>query len=308
VPCYRPLQCVSGGVKPNGKINVLFTGKTHTDDPLAFKIPCGKCLGCGLDRARQWSIRCVHESQMHEHSAFITLTYDQDHLPPGGSITPRDFQLFIKRLRKDIAPQKIRYFHCGEYGPKLGRPHYHALIFGYSFPDRELFKEQPFRWYRSKQLERLWPNGFSTVADVTSASASYVARYTLKKVYGVNAKSHYKGKHPEYITMSRRPGIGATWYDKFHTDIYPSGVFITPSGIKQSPPKFYDNRYGLTHPIDLARLKLARKARASTIKASFTHDGKTRKVSNSDSFRLPVREEVKRAQTQSLRRSYEDYK
>lgn len=130
---------------------------------------------------------------MHETGCFITLTYSPEHLPKDGSLDPLALTLFFKRLRTKTG-LKIRYLACGEYGKKLARPHYHAILFGYHFPDRTLYKEKPFRWYLSNELVELWPYGFSTVADLTDASACYVARYTMKKVYGDQAKSHYAGK------------------------------------------------------------------------------------------------------------------
>lgn len=304
MPCYRPIPCVSGGLKPNGKQIIRFAGKGQVNDRLSFKIPCGRCIGCSLDRARQWSIRCVHEAKMHQDSCFITLTYAPEHLPKDGSVSPKPFQKFIKRLRKKTG-KKIRYFHCGEYGSKLGRPHYHALIFGYLFPDRIVYREKPFRWYTSSELQELWPFGFSTVADVTSHSASYVARYTLKKVYGESAQKHYGGKHPEYITMSRRPGIGDAWYRQFKSDIYPEGVYVN-NGVKTSPPKFYDNLYKKENPSGFSDIQRQRKIRAEGKTVTDHLCGKHFKVSNTDSFRLPVREQVKLSQIRQLKRSLED--
>lgn len=301
MPCYRPIACEAAGRRANGKLIIKFAGKQSQNEVGSFKISCGKCLGCSLEKARQWAIRCVHESKMHEESAFITLTYNNEHLPPSGSVEPRPFQLFVKRLRKALKGRKIRYFHCGEYGPKLGRPHYHALIFGYGFLDRVLYKSKPFRWYRSAELEKLWPFGFSTVADVTEASAGYVARYTLKKVYGHNSRDHYKGKHPEYITMSRRPGIGKPWFDKFKSDIYPEGVYIN-NGVRCSPPKYYDNEFAKLEPKTMEKIKRARKKRAEKVFATDSINGRLVKVSNSDSFRLHVREIVKTIQTQQLQK------
>lgn len=243
---------------------------------------------------------------MHEASSFITLTYNDQNLPPRGSIEPPDFQKFIKRLRFKTG-KKIRYFHCGEYGKRLSRPHYHAIIFGYDFPDRTLYREKPFRWYRSAELEQLWPKGFSTVADVTEASASYVARYTLKKVFGDEAKRHYQGKHPEYVTMSRRPGIGYTWFQKYWKDIYPKGVYES-QGFKQSPPKYYDNLFKSVDNERFSKLLLDRKARADKMTVTDEICGKTFRVSNNDSFRLPVREAVKLSQIKALKRSLEDQK
>lgn len=305
MPCYYPIQCHEEGLNENGKKQVVFTSKNHTDACNAFKIPCGTCTGCCLERARQWAIRCVHEAQLNANNAFITLTYAPDKLPSGGTLVPKDFKHFIKRLRNKTK-LKIRYFHCGEYGKKLSRPHYHALIFGYHFPDRILWKEKPFRWYTSNELKALWPYGFSTVCDLTPATASYVARYTLKKVYGKRSKEHYRGKHPEYITMSRMPGLGYNWYLKYKSDIYPEGVYTTASGHKTSPPKYYDRLYEAESPIQMSKIKLDRQERASHNKVKDNYDGLPILVSNSDNIRLPIRERVKLSQIRQLRRSLED--
>jgi len=293
-----------GGLTAQGKKVVLFNQKNEQSDPSSFRVPCGKCVGCSLERARQWAIRCKHEADMHEENAFVTLTYNDENLPENGSLVKRDVQLFFKSLRKKTG-KKIRYFYCGEYGPKLSRPHYHALIFGYSFPDRQLFKEHPFRWYRSKELEELWKHGFSTIGEVTGASASYVARYTLKKVYGKDAKSWYGTKQPEYIGMSRMPGIGARWFDKFHQDIYPAGVYIH-NGVPTPPPRYYDLLYGKKDPARLEQIKRERSRKATDAKVTDVINGKRTKVSNSDSFRLPVREAVKLSQLRELKRSLEE--
>jgi hypothetical protein len=302
MPCYRPIQVHEGGVKENGKKIIVFNSKDKSID--GFKIPCGKCIGCMLSRAREWSIRCKHETQMHDQSAFITLTFNNEHLPKDGSLDVTTFQKFMKRLRKQTK-KKIRFFHCGEYGKKLARPHYHALIFGHNFPDRILWKEKPNRLYTSKELEGLWPYGFSTIGNVEEASAGYVARYTLKKVFGAEAKEHYGDKKPEYVTMSRKPGIGNEWYKKFKKDIYPSGVYIQ-NGAKTSPPKYYDRLYGLEEPEKLEEIKLDRQNRHRQNLVTDVINGKLVKVSNNDSFRLPVRERVKLSQIKNLKRSLEE--
>lgn len=215
-------------------------------------VPCGQCIGCRLDYSRSWAIRMVHEAQIYQDNCFITLTYDPLHLPDDNSLKLKHFQDFMKRFRKKYG-EGIRFFHCGEYGSQNGRPHYHAIIFNFDFPDKELWKiRDETRLYTSKSLETLWPFGFSTVGDVTFESAAYVARYVTKKVNGDMSKEHYSRIHPEtgelyqlkkeYTTMSRMPGIGKPWYDKFKTDVYPSDeVIIRGKAIK--PPRYYDKLY-----------------------------------------------------------------
>ena len=189
MPCYHPLsafQCVDGSI-------VFYESKRH-DTVKSLFLPCGQCVGCRLERSRQWAIRCMHEAQMHEKNCFITLTYDDAHLPGDRSLHYRDFQLFIKRLRKRYPGRRIRYYMAGEYGENFGRPHWHACLFGIDFDDKSLWKRTSANslLYRSADLELLWPFGYSSIGDVTFESAAYVARYIMKKVTGKNADQHYQ--------------------------------------------------------------------------------------------------------------------
>ena len=205
----------------------------------------------------------MHEAQLHDANSFVTLTYAEEHLPPGGSLRKADFQRFMKRLRKRIAG-KVRFFHCGEYGEELNRPHYHALLFGYDFPDRTPWAERgAHRTYRSEELEELWPMGHSEIGDVTFESAAYVARYCVKKITGAKADEHYVDKstglirEPEYATMSRRPGIGAGWFEKYKADVYPSDEVVS-RGHGSKPPRYYDQLLGREDPELLEQMKAAR--------------------------------------------------
>lgn len=179
---------------------------------------------------------------------FITLTYDPENLPLNGSLDKKHFQDFIKRYRKSISPKKIRYYHCGEYGEKLGRPHYHAIIFGDDFKDKVHCQGQgTSKIYTSNELNSLWGKGSTIIGAVTFESAAYVARYVLKKVTGEREIEHYMkvdvfgeitDLQPEYTTMSRRPGIGYEWYQKYKDEVYPDD-FIIIRGKKMKPPKYY---------------------------------------------------------------------
>lgn len=244
--CYRPLVAY----KEDGKI--VF------DKPFAFargfNLPCGQCIGCRLNYSRQWAIRCVHEAQMHENNCFITLTFNDEHLMQRdnpASLDVSEFQKFMKRLRKNTGC-KVRFFHCGEYGDKNKRPHYHAVLFGYDFPDKILWsKRDGVQLYTSPLLQELWPYGFSTIGAVTFESAAYVARYVMKKITGEDADKHYMHWDPltgegipikqEYCTMSRKPGIGAEWIKKYKADVYPHD-YVVINGHKVKPPRFYDNQ------------------------------------------------------------------
>nr|QJB20822.1 MAG: replication initiator protein [Microvirus sp.] len=293
--CYSPLEAWrldDGSISFNPRYRLGFE---------RLSLPCGQCIGCRLERSRQWAIRCVHEAQLWRDNCFITLTYDPSHLPADGSLCLRHWQLFMKRLRKKFG-SNIRFFHCGEYGEKFSRPHYHACLFNFSPPDKVLFKTvNGFNLYLSKSLEELWGKGFVTIGDVTFESAAYVARYVLKKVTGNRAADYYsfvdsdgvvRLRRPEYVTMSRRPGIASGWYDKFSGDVFPSDQVII-RGRPMRPPRFYDNKLKAFDPemwdeVSFSRFETAQKH-----------------LDNSSPQRLAVRHEVQRARLSKLPRLLE---
>lgn len=217
----------------------------------AREVACGQCLGCRLDRSRAWATRIVHEASLYDENCFITLTYDQENYPPGGSLVKKHFQDFMKRLRKHFSERKIRYYHCGEYGENYDRPHYHACIFNLAFKDLELIGiNDGNHLFYSEVLESIWGKGFCTVGDLTFESAAYTARYVTKKVTGKNANDFYLRCDeygvafwllPEYSTMSRRPGIGRRWYEEFKSDVFPSDEVPVPgSGVFKKVPRYYE--------------------------------------------------------------------
>ena len=243
--CFHPLKgwrrrdSAGIGWKPS---------EVYIDQPMS--VPCGQCIGCRLDHSRQWAVRMMHEAQLHEHNWFVTLTYDDEHLPEWGSLNKAHFQAFVNRLRKARYPAKVRYFHCGEYGDQTGRPHYHAALFGVDFPDRMHFSNRgEHKVWASDELGQLWGNGLTELGTLTFESAAYIARYVTKKVTGKRADSHYERVDPatgelrrierEYATMSRRPGIGRGWLQRYMTDVYPHDSVIV-RGQETKPPRYYD--------------------------------------------------------------------
>lgn len=273
MPCYSPLQAYRPNLtKTDGNRQLVFTKENaNIDQPL--EIPCGQCIGCRLEKSRQWAMRCLNEKERYENNCFLTLTFNPEQMPSDGSLHVRDMQLFMKKLRRKFVRGKmnpIRFFLCGEYGDNFGRPHYHILLFNHNFQDRVLWKKSNSGedMFRSKMLEDLWSIGkgknkkslgYSTVQDVTFESCAYVARYIMKKVTPAHARSdptldnHYSEKphphtgeihsvKPEFITMSRNPGIGTEWFDNFWTDDYPSDTH-TSRGKQMRPPKFYDKLF-----------------------------------------------------------------
>ena len=314
--CYSPIKgWRSKDLNESGKRGIVFNPAFGFQD-MPVEVPCGQCIGCRLDRSRSWALRCMHEASLHSANSFITLTYDSEHLPANANLNVGHFQKFMKRLRKHLYPNKIRFFQCGEYGSNdmdnpdhrvlyglsaLGRPHYHSIIFGYDFPDRVLLKktQQGHYLYTSPLLTKLWPFGYNTIGDVTFDSAAYVARYVVKKVNGELAEDHYTrvnpdtgevvGIKPEYTTMSRKPGIASDWFNKYKGDVYPKD-FTTLKGKIVRPPKYYD---ALLEKEDIAlfeKIKAKRTAYASKDNPDTTYE------------RLIQRENVKKAQAKMLKR------
>lgn len=317
--CYYPLKGYRArSVNPKtGKRSIVFDSSLgFMDMPVEFA--CGQCIGCRIERSRQWAIRCVHEAQLHEDNCFITLTYAPEHLPKNGSLVLEHFQDFMKRFRKQFVPKcpisdslsktddvlldfrkawfeayAIRFFHCGEYGENLGRPHYHAIVFGYDFPDRKFLKSKAgCNLYTSEILQELWPFGFCTVGNVTFESAAYVARYVMKKVSGELSELWYEGRKPEYITMSRRPGIASDWFKQFEKDVFPCDEVVL-RGKKLTVPKYYDKLLEIDRVAEFQKIKAKRKAKALLRKDDNTID------------RLRVREICARAKLGTLIRELE---
>lgn len=206
-------------------------------------------------------MRCMHEASQHEENIFLTLTYDDAHLPGKASLDREAFPLFMKRLRKEIAPRKVRYFHVGEYGTRNERPHYHALLFGYRPADAAVLAERgDYRVFTSATLSAVWPSGLHEFGSVSERSALYVAGYMKRKMTGSWAKARYGEREPEYGTMSRNPGIGASWIDKFQCEVYPAdGVVVRGTIVK--PPRYYDLRAERSRPLDVEAARLKRFAK-----------------------------------------------
>lgn len=300
MPCYHPLTGYRSRTtnSSTGKRNIVFNLQDgFKDQPV--ELPCGQCIGCRLERSRQWAIRCVHEASLYRNNCFITLTYNDDNLPPNQSLVKKDFQDFMKRLRKSL-PQKIRVYYCGEYGENFGRPHYHACIFGHDFSDKLLKKENANgdNLYVSQKLEKLWGKGHCLIGNVTFESAAYVARYLMKKVTGKKADAHYNKidlatgeifeRLPEFTNMSK--SIGKAWFEKYSSDIYPDD-FIVLRNKKLKPPKFYNARYELAYPEDYAKIKIARGRAAKKHSDNNTRD------------RLDVREYIQLEKANQLKRT-----
>lgn len=252
--CDFPIAAyLKSEVNPSGKRSFQFRPQGSLSGIVQY-LPCGKCVGCRLERSRVWAIRCIHESKMHRENSFITLTYDNDHLPSSGSLSVRELQLFIKRLRKRLEPLQIRHYACGEYGDLNKRPHYHAIIFGYSFPDKLLYSKSPAgdSIYSSVELDTVWGLGSCKIGEVNFETAAYVARYCMKKVdgkkreaghylvYDMNGELH--DRVPEFAIMSRRPGIAASYYEKYGGEVRAHDSLVVNSKVVPSI-RYYDKKF-----------------------------------------------------------------
>lgn len=216
-------------------------------DGSTITVKCGKCMDCRLARAHEWSLRVMHEVQTSGPASFVTLTYDDAHVPADYSLNYRDFQLFMHRLRKRL-PSGGRFLMCGEYGDSFGRPHFHAILFGAQFVDRKFLRsDNGNALYTSELLSKLWTFGFSTVGDVTLDSASYVARYSTKKISGPAAGAAYQyvtadgevvDREPPFLHCSLKPGIGYDWFMRYRTDVFPCDYLVF-SGKKFPVPRYY---------------------------------------------------------------------
>lgn len=272
--CYHPVQCwLEEGRDQRGSRPITFS-RAKADLSSEMKIPCGGCIGCRIDRSKKWAIRCVNEASLHKENSFVTLTYnnekldekcgildDHDGIINQWSLNAREFQLFVKRLRKKTG-KKIRYYHCGEYGDLYSRPHHHVCFFGLDFPDKQAYKKTSAGTiYQSKELEEIWGNGFCVVGEVTYQSAAYVARYIMKKITGIRAADHYGGRMPEYTTMSRKPGIGADWIKRYCKDVFRDDILVH-KGKRVPVPRYYDNYLRKEDEEQYEQVKLARKENA----------------------------------------------
>uniref|UniRef100_A0AB39A395 Replication-associated protein ORF2/G2P domain-containing protein n=1 Tax=Chlamydiamicrovirus sp. TaxID=2832664 RepID=A0AB39A395_9VIRU len=297
MPCYHPIRAYRSkeGRNKNGKWPIVFSRSQGYQD-LPVEIPCGRCIGCRLEKSRQWAIRCVHESKLHVHNCFLTLTYDDDHIDDN-SLNPDHITKFLKRLRSRHNDKKIRYFQCGEYGDNFGRRHHHCVLFGFDFSDKIPYcrTKSGEILYNSDELSKLWPYGYATIGNVTFESCAYVARYITKKILGPDAEKWYeqRKKHPEYCTMSRRPGIGYEYYKKYGKDWYVRDQIIIRDNLTCKPAKYYDYIYDMENPSGKRRIDGKRKKAAKLAEAENSPD---RLAAKEQSQYLKQREKNRRKQ------------
>lgn len=245
--CNTPMLAVVDGFTSSGSVKYIplgrYTPELAKEHPGAIKIPCGKCRGCRANKARIWADRMILELDHSKKAVFLTLTYNNEHVPirfdqkTGEAVltlNKRDLQLFFKRLRKRFPDKELRYYACGEYGQgKLSthRPHYHIILFGLGLED---FKDlqphgmnelkQPY-WISDFFANEIWKNGFCIISEVSWNTCAYVARYVKKKDMGLVSDEFVdRVREPEFSVSSRNPGIGL-YYPKEHPGCFEYSVF-----------------------------------------------------------------------------------
>ena len=237
--CFTPVQIARTG-GPSGGPQI---------------VPCGRCLGCSLDYARMWTVRCWHESFFHERSWFFTLTLDDDHLHYAGldcdaSLDPQHLVLFWKRLRK--AGHSFSYFACGEYGDRTLRPHYHAIVFGLGIPD---LKPLVPGLSSSDLINRIWKLGMVTIGQISPERIAYCCGYATKKALGKPRQWYYdRGLYPEFVRMSRRPAIGRRYFENYRSDVYGQDSCLLPGGFRSKVPRYYDKLLEADNPLEYYQL------------------------------------------------------
>lgn len=315
--CYQPIT--------------LWAQQQYAWEVSHHKVGCGLCLGCRKEQARHWTVRCLHESTQHDESVFVTLTYDEDWLPQYGTLSPEDSRAFIKRLRRyheatraETWERTLSYYLVGEYGDLSSRPHYHALLFGISFPDKRIARTDPSgNVWESKILSKLWRYGRSEFSTVTPGSAAYVTQYATKKVaakdggvekfYDDAGNSFYHPRIytrvddrtgelvpvvPEYSRVSKNPAVGKRWIAKYYQDVYPRD-YVLVAGHEAKPPRYYDKWLEKNHP-DLWR-KVHRKRARAQWQAEYTFERDYPRFEDWHD-RLLYRERAKRVRDESLLR------
>jgi hypothetical protein len=233
--CNCPITGYKFGKTKNGKDNIVFKNPYEVTPPgVVLQLPCGRCMACRMEKTRQWGLRAEHEAKFHEDNCFITLTYAPENIPP--SLEKRPLQLFLKRMRKVIHPNKIKYIASGELGDNYDNPHYHLCIFGYWPTDvRNLYERDGNQYYISATINNLWPYGFTIVTNLNFNTARYTAKYAIKKELG----SKEKTRPAEFFVCSQ--GIGQAHVDKYSYDMAVKGsTYANNHGC--SLPRYYKQK------------------------------------------------------------------
>lgn len=250
--CFNPRSAYES--KDPYDMRIKFSARCDGADlSKPIQVSCGKCIGCLKTKRLNWAIRCMNEASSHTRNCVLNLTFNDKNLPENRSLSQDFIVKFIKKLRDNLYPNKIRYFVAGEYGKQRNRPHYHMLVFGYDFMDKYLWliNDHGTRQYRSNHLEQIWTYGYSTIGEVNMGSCQYIAGYLYKKLHHTEEQEnnkYYELTDPntgqiynvmfEFATMSRNPGIGNDWYYRIgHKDCKKD--YLVNNGHKIGVPRYY---------------------------------------------------------------------
>lgn len=331
--CYKPLIRLynpddreqSGRVYSLARFSQLSGKQLKYEDlmynPRVMLIPCGQCIGCRIRQREDWTTRIELEARDYpkEEVWFITLTYDDDHVPgmivktgeimrkvqytwkPGEErpssvqiLLYEDIQKFLKRLRKAYRG-KLRYFVAGEYGEQTARPHYHMILYGWRPTDLEnLYKIHHNGYYDSKWLANLWGMGQIQIAQAVPETYRYVAGYVTKKMYeidGKKANEYYElGQTKPFACMSLKPGLGDHYYQEHKAEIWRQGYIQCTNGKRAQIPRYYEKQMEAENPQRLWRIKQNRQKNAIEQKRLQLEDHDYKTV-------LEIKERVTKKQT-----------
>lgn len=252
------------------------------------QIPCGKCISCRLKRSRDWALRVMLEAEKYPNNYFLTLTYNDANLPTVDelhadgefiegvpTLVKRHLTLFMKRFRRRYG-EGIRFFACGEYGSLYERPHYHLCLMNCpDFSDKLQFyrrdQETGDILYILPEIDDIWQNengycrGFSTIAPLSWNTAAYTARYIMKKQLGKNSLAKLEKENPgttykvpEYVVMSRRPGLAKDYFDEHKQEIYLTDSIVAKFGdrlYETKPARYFDKLYDIYNPDEMAKIR-----------------------------------------------------
>lgn len=301
--CAHPIQAARGAdgkvrILPR-RFGPLTLKQKLAAGERAVELPCGRCVLCKTDKAQDWATRCQHEANQHRHpdgttnGSFVTLTFSDDGLAVrelevgarAETLRKADLSGFLKRLRAnrhrravkrgENSAEPIKFFGVGEYGEQYLRPHYHVLLFGEDFSEERVRceDENGNTYFQSPILAGLWQYGLTDIRPITTETTNYVCRYVQKKLNNQALQAACERVRedtgevftvePEFALMSRRPGIGASWFDEYSGDVYPAG-YVRIAGKKRRVPRFYKERLRAQDPA--AYEEAAAKARAIAAK------------------------------------------
>ncbi|AXH77964.1 MAG: replication initiator protein [Microviridae sp.] len=273
MPCESPIRAY----RPATGGPLLFTAPDPNRSPQIYQaldIPCGNCILCKEEHARQWAVRIAHEATLHEANSFLTLTYTNEQMPRHNSLDYSHLQKFWKRLRKQIG--ELAYYAVGEYGDNTLRPHYHACIFGHDFTEGSIIvAEEPHRLWENPWLNTAWGHGRVTIGQLNYKTARYTASYVTKKLKSTQQYVRMDDETGELIRVTQprafmSRNIGKEWWLRYgaHTTAHD---FVVIDGAKQKPPKAYDKWLGEVNPAKLEQIKENRKEKTQQLTPNENH-------------------------------------